>query len=178
MNQVARPTGVSVIAWGWIITGGLMGFSGVMALLALSFMPAILSQPELESQMPAGFWPMMSMFRYFTLLVLVQLAVAVVAVVAGIQFLKLRSWARTVLEVIAWLSVIYVIGFGVFWLFMWSTISGQLPQEGAPFDSRTFEIFGLVMGAFVTLVFAVSLGITIKYLRGKVVRGAIQHATE
>ncbi len=155
-----------------------MGFSGVMALLALSFMPAILSQPELESQMPAGFGPMMSMFRYFTLLVLVQLAVAVVAVVAGIQFLKLRSWARTVLEVISWLSVIYVIGFGVFWLFMWSTISGQLPQEGAPFDSRTFEIFGLVMGAFVTLVFAVSLGITIKYLRGKVVRGAIQHATE
>ena len=177
MNQVARPTGVSVIAWGWIITGGLMGFSGVMALLALSFMP-ILIQPELESQMPAGFGPMMSMFRYFTLLVLVQLAVAVVAVVTGIQFLKLRSWARTVLEVISWLSVIYVIGFGVFWLFMWSTISGQLPQEGAPFDSRTFEIFGLVMGAFVTLVFAVSLGITIKYLRGKVVRGAIQHATE
>ena len=176
MNQLARPTGVSVISWVWIVLGGFMGFSAIMALLASSFMPQVPSSAEFDSQMPASFGLMMSVFRYFDLIALLQLAVAVLAVVAGTQLLKLRSWARTTLEALSWLSLLYVISFGVFWSLMWLTMTGQLPPGDAPFDPRLFQVFGLVMGAFITLVFAVPLVIMIRYLRGTVVRDAVQRA--
>jgi lysylphosphatidylglycerol synthetase-like protein (DUF2156 family) len=128
--------------------------------------------------MPQGFGFMMSMFRYFTWFVMAQLGLAVVAIVAGIQFLKLRPWARAALEILSWISLIYVVGFGLFWVSTWSTMTGQFPQQqDAPFDMETFKIVGLVMGAFVTLAFAVPLAIMIKYLRGKVVREAMLQAT-
>lgn len=173
MSPGKRPTAVSVIAWTWIITGGFAVFSGIMSLLMFTAMPTLQSELPHAPGMPQGIALMTSMFRYFGLLVVVQLVLAVVAIVAGIQFLRLRSWARAVLEILSWVSLIYVVGFGVFWLSTWSTMTGQFSQQDVPFDMETLRIAGLVAGAFVTLAFAIPLGIMIKYLRGKTVREAM-----
>ena len=173
MSQGKRPTSVSVIAWTWIITGGFMAFSGIMGLLMFAAIPSLPSQLQAPN-MPQGFGFMMGMFGYFGWLVAAQLVLAVVAIVAGIQFLKLRPWARAALEILSWISLIYVVGFGVFWVSTWSLMTGQFPQQqDAPFDMETFRIIGLAMGAFITLTFAVPLAIMIKYLRGKVIREAM-----
>lgn len=157
--------------------GVFMAFSGIMGLLAFSAMPSMPRQLPHAADMPQGFASMMSMFRYFGWFIVAQLGLAALAVVSGIQFLKLRPWARTALEILSWISLIYVVGFGVFWLAMWSTITGQFPQQDTPVDMGTFKIVGLIMGVFVTLIFAVPLAIMIKYLRGKVVRESMLAAS-
>lgn len=178
MTEEKRPTSVSVIAWTWIVTGAFMVFSGIMSLLMVSAMPSLTSQLPHAPNMPQGVGLMMGMFRYFGWLIAAQLVLAVVAIVAGYEFLKLRPWARAGLEILSWISLIYVVGFGVFWLSTWSTMTGQLPQQqDVPFDMATFRIVGLAVAAVVTLAFAIPLGIMIKYLRGKVVREAILRAS-
>ncbi len=177
MSQGKRPTAVSVIAWTWIVTGGFAAVTGVMSLLMFVAMPPLPSQLPPVPEMPQGFGFMMGMFRYFVWLVLAQLALATVAIVAGIQFLQLRPWARAALEMLSWVSLIYVVGFGLFWISTWSTMTGQFAQQGAPFDVETLRIAGLAVGIFVTLAFAIPLGIMIKYLRGKAIRAAMLSGT-
>ena len=173
MVQGTRPTSVSVIAWTWIVTGGFAVFSGIMSLLMLGAMPALQSELPHTPGMPQDFGLITSMFPYFGWLVLTQLVLAAVAIVAGIQFLQLRSWARAALEILSWISLIYVVGFGLFWISTWSTITGGFAQEGAPFDMETLRVAGLAVAIFITLAFAIPLGIMIKYLRGKVIREAM-----
>jgi hypothetical protein len=177
MTEEKRPASVSVIAWTWIVTGAFMVFSGIMSLLMFAAMPSLTSQLPHSPNMPQGVGLMMGMFRYFGWLVAAQLVLAVVAIVAGYEFLKLRPWARAALEILSWISLIYVVGFGVYWLSAWSTMTGQFPQQDVPFDMATFRTVGLAVAAVVTLAFAVPLGIMIKYLRGKVVREAILRAS-
>jgi hypothetical protein len=69
--------------------------------------------------------------------------------------------------------LVYVVGFGLFWISTWSTITGEFPQQGAPFDVETLRVVGLAVAIFITLAFAIPLGIMIKYLRGKVIREAM-----
>jgi lysylphosphatidylglycerol synthetase-like protein (DUF2156 family) len=173
MSPGKRPTAVSVIAWTWIITGGFAVFSGIMSLLMFAAMPTLQSELSHAPGMSQGVGLMTSMFRYFGWLVAVQLVLAAVAIVAGIQFLRLRSWARAALEILSWVSLIYVVGFGLFWLSTWSTMTGQFSQQDVQFDTGTLRIVGLAVGAVITLAFAIPLGIMIKYLRGKVVREAM-----
>jgi lysylphosphatidylglycerol synthetase-like protein (DUF2156 family) len=173
MGQAKRPSSVSVIAWTWIITGGFAVFSGIMSLLMLAAMPGLQSELPYAPGMPQDFGFMTSMFRYFGWLVLAQLVLAAVAIVAGIQFLQLRAWSRTALEILSWISLIYVVGFGLFWISTWSTITGEFAQQGAPFDMETFRVAGLAVAIFITLAFAIPLGIMIKYLRGKAIREAM-----
>ncbi len=177
MSPGKRPTAVSVIAWTWIITGGFAVVSGIMSLLIFAAMPTLQSELSHAPGMPQGVGLMTSMFRYFGWLVVAQLVLAAVAIVAGIQFLQLRPWSRTALEMLSWISLIYVVGFGVFWVSTWSTMTGQFAQQGAPFDVETLRIVGLAVGIFITLAFAIPLAIMIKYLRGKVIREAMLPGT-
>jgi lysylphosphatidylglycerol synthetase-like protein (DUF2156 family) len=173
MGQGKRPTAVSVIAWTWILTGGFAVLSGIVSLLMLAAMPTLQSELTYGTGMPQSIGVMTSMFRYFDWLVPAQLVLAAVAIVAGVQFLRLQSWARVALEILSWISLIYVVGFGVFWVSTWSTLSGQFAQQGVPFDVETFRIAGLTVGIVVTLAFAIPLAVMIKYLRGKAIREAM-----
>jgi lysylphosphatidylglycerol synthetase-like protein (DUF2156 family) len=177
MGQGKRPTAVSVIAWTWIVTGGFAVFSGIMGLLMFAAMPTLQNELTQAPGMPQDFGLMTGMFRYFGWLVLVQLVLAAVAIVAGIQFLRLRNWARTALEILSWISLIYVVGFGLFWTSTWSTVTEHFSQQNTPFDIETFRIAGFGMAIFITLAFAIPLGIMIKYLRGKVIREAMLAGT-
>lgn len=150
-----------------------MAFSAIMGLLVFVTMPPLPNQfPELP-EMPQGLGFMMGMFRYFVWFVLAQLALAAVAIVAGIQFLQLRPWARAALEILSWASLIYVVGFGLFWISTWSTMTKQFAQQDVPIDMEMFRTVGIAIAALITLAFAIPLGIMIKYLRGKVVRQAM-----
>ncbi len=126
--------------------------------------------------MPAGFAMMNSIFQYFGVLLLLQGIVAVVAIWAGVSLLRLKQWARTTIEVLSWVAFLYTVGFGIFWVYMWVPMTGQVPTHGAPVNAESFQLMGAVMGVIVTAVFAVPLWIMIRYLRGAEVRAAIASA--
>src|ERR1035437_9283766 len=97
-----RPKSVTVIAWVWIVLGGLMFVSAAVGLL----LAIILSLSGGTGTAPPPAHVFLVMHR---VLCIVQLGVSVVAVIAGVHFLRQRAWARTVLEAMTWLMLIWII---------------------------------------------------------------------
>jgi O-antigen ligase len=124
MYQEKRPTCVTVIGWAWIVVAILMCLSAVMALFASSMMLSQISseQPDAAKNIP-------TFFRFFPLLAVMQLCVAIFGIISGINFLKLKAWSRTALEILTWLTLLFVIGFMIFWVASWlfGTTSSHAP---------------------------------------------------
>jgi cation transport ATPase len=160
MYQEKRPTCVTVIGWAWIIIGGLMLFSAIMALFGSAMISEMSrAHPEAQEHMPA-------IFRFFPLLAIIQSVVAVVGLVSGISFLKLKPWSRNVLEILAWLLMLFVVGFGIYWEAGWLSMTSKHGPRG-------FDVMGAVMGGVIIGIYGVSLGIMLKYLRGDKVKNAM-----
>jgi len=139
-------------------------------------MPEIPHLLEIPARNVPGTGMMVGLSENFPSLVWAQLVFGALALVAGVEFLKLKPWARTILEVLSWLSLVYVIGFGLLWVAMWSFMIGQFSLMQMPFDIERFQAIGLVSGLVVSLAFAIPLVWFIKVLRGRVVREAIQQS--
>ena len=161
MYQEKRPTCVTVIGWAWIILGGLMCLSATMALFS-SIMIGDMAQGDPDIPF---------IFKIVPMLAIVQIGVAVLGLTSGINLLKLKAWARNVLEGLTWLLLIFILGFMVFWVINWvSMSSGHGP--------RGFGVMGAVMGVVITGIYGVPLGIMLKYLRGPKVKNAINGTAE
>jgi len=160
MYQEKRPTCVTVIGWAWIIIGGMMFFSAIMALFS-SVMIGQMSQAnsEVQQNMPA-------IFRLFPLLAIIQIGFAIIGLVSGINFLKLKAWSRNALEILTWVLLLFMVGFGIFWEYGWLSMT---PGQGP----KGFDIMGAVMGVVIIGIYVVPLGIMLKYLRGYKVKNAI-----
>lgn len=175
LAAVKRPTGITITAWLWIVMGGLMIFSAVMGGFAYTMMGNMSPPPSSSSKMPAEFAVMNSIFQYFGVLLLLQGIAAVVAIWAGVSLLRLKQWARTAIEVLSWIAFLYTVGFGIFWIYMWVSMTGHVPA-GAAVNVGSFQVMGAITGVIVTAVFAVPLWMMIRYLRGVEARTAIANA--
>jgi hypothetical protein len=155
-----RPTCVTVIGWAWIIIGGLMCFSAVMAFfMSMSMRQMMQEAPHFDRGVPA-------VFRFFPLIALAQLAVGALGLTGGISFLKLTEWARKLLLTLTALLLLFIAGFGIFWVIMWVSMTSDNAPPG-------FASMGLIMGIFNTALFGVPLGIMLKYLVGDRVKSAM-----
>jgi len=168
-----RPTGIKITAWLWIVAGAFMIFSAVMGGFAYSMMRQMDKPGIPGGEAPAGFGLMNLMFQNVGAVLAVQCVIAVVAIWAGIDLLRLKAWARSAIEALCWLGVLWTVGFGIYWVYMWISMTGQMPSGPAPAGGDTFQVMGVVMGVIGMLMFAIPLGIMIRYLRGREVRGAI-----
>ena len=170
MYQEKRPTCVTVIGWAWIIIGILMCFSAVMALASIAIIGQIsATQPAASQKMP-GIFRLEK--RFFPLLAVVQLGVAVFGIISGVNFLKLKAWSRNALEILTWLALVFVISFMIFWVasWLWGTTSSRAPIG--------FSIMGAVMGIGVSAFYGVPFVIMLKFLRGDKVRAAFKGDVE
>jgi hypothetical protein len=162
---------------GWIFIAGaiLMILSSSMGFLAFTAIKQkVGDMPPIASELPNQFRIMSIIFRSFGMLALLQIALAIFVLIVSIQFLRLRTWARSALEIIAWLGLLYVVAFGIFWIASWIGITSVLPSSaGAPEPSPLFSIFGAIIGLFVTVVWSVPFAVIIMFLRGKVIREAL-----
>jgi hypothetical protein len=164
--QEKRPTCVTVIGWAWIIQGALMCISAVMALFAFNMMISQISaaSPDANQNLPA-------FFRFFPLLAIIQICVAVFGIISGVNFLKLKPWSRNALEILTWLVLVFVVVFMLFWVGSWLSMTSSHAPIG-------FSIMGAVMGVVVSAVYGVPLGIMLKFLRGDKVKMALKTDVE
>lgn len=158
MFQEQRPTCVTVIGWAWIVLGSLMVVSSIMA--------GFVQLTMWDEFGRGGGAPFP--FSMLPLLIVVQLAVAVGGVVSGVAFLRLKAWARTVLEVLAWLLLVGLVAFTVVWMVNWIAMNDQMALRNSGFASM-----GIVMGIVVSVVYGGPLVVMLVYLRGPKVRGAL-----
>lgn len=166
MYQEKRPTCVTVIGWAWAILGVLMCVAAVMAFFGWCFILTDISNTHTRNQQnaPVMFWA-------FPLAFVGQIVVASLGIVAGINFLRLRSWSRGVLEVLTWLLLIFDVGFGLFWVAGWIVITSR--------DSPlAFSIMGSVIGTVSIVIYGIPLGFMLKYLRGDTVRNAMHEGAQ
>lgn len=142
-----------------------MFLSSIMALFgSISINQSLQTDPDVSEKIPA-------MFKYFSFIGVGQMGVALLGFIAGINFLKLKIWARNVLEALTWLLLIFILGFMIYWVFNWISITSEHGPHG-------FDIMGAVMGVLITGIYGVPLGIMLKYLKGGKVKNAIIEAAE
>jgi hypothetical protein len=171
-----RPTSVTIIGWIFIGVAGLIILSGAMGFMTFTFMKQTeeknyLPMPE---GLPGHFKVMWGIFRYFDTLAILQILFALFIIITCIQFLKLRAWARAALEGISWLGLVFVAGFGIFWIISWiSATSGIAVAESTAGPPSIFGLIGIVMGVTIMAIWAVPLVVIIKFLRGIHIREAV-----
>jgi hypothetical protein len=155
MDAKNRPTCVTVIGWVWIILGTLMCFFGLIgfAFVQLDRLPGagILMRTE-----------HLLFVRIFPFLVILQLVIAILAIVSGINFLMLKSWARSFLEAVSWLFILFTI-------FLYVVIVIQCFMEPSNFDYMC-----PIIAFFALAFYAVPMGIVLKFLRSKRVKETMQ----
>lgn len=110
--------------------------------------------------------PVPLLLRIFPVVGIAQIGFAVLGLVSGIHFLRLKAWSRNMLEVLTWILLVCLVGFMVYWVLGWIEMaSGEVPTA--------FGVMGAIMGVVVTAIYGVPFGIMLKYLRGPKVKNAI-----
>lgn len=173
--QKKRPTAITVIGWIFLVSSILMILSGGLGLIAFSFMNQMAEEmPPIPDELLNQFQILRIIFQNFGIIALLQVALAIFVLMASIHFLQLRKWARYALEIITWLGLFYVVGFGLFWVASWITITLSIPASEAPSGPPPmFNIIGAIMGCVVTVVWVVPLIIIIIFLHGKTINDAV-----
>jgi hypothetical protein len=168
-TPAGRPDSVTLLGWGFSGLAVLMALGGISGLMKARLIEDALSGivPRMTGDMPLVFKAMLAFFRHLGLFSLLEILVAAFMLAAGIQFLRLRAWARTSLEGISWLWLALVVCAGGLWLASWAGMSGG---ANAPF---LFTATGAVIGFAVTGVAAAAPTVAIFFLRGKTVRAAV-----
>ena len=105
--------------------------------------------------------------KLFPILAVAQIGTGMLAMYAGYHFLNLKPWARTFLEGFSWFFVVFILGFGLFSVYMMTT--QHVPPK--------FAIFEAVMAVASISVYGIPIGIILKFLRGKTVRDAMIYDT-
>jgi hypothetical protein len=171
-SGVVRPAGIAAIAWLWIAGGILLLISALLTWAVLSLFESALPVAGASGSLPVEFDLLSMLQSQAGVLVWTQVAMGVVSIYAGAGLLKLRAWARTAIEVLTWLSLVYVLGNGVYFSYTWESIVADLAKQ-LMVDSDALRITGYVTVATVTVVFAVPFGFMLKYLRSSLVRQAV-----
>lgn len=176
MDYTYRPPSVPVVSWIWIVSGIFVVVSGVIGMGALSDLSGPPAGKSLHGPPTPALAVMAGLSRFLIWTTVVQMLMAVLAIVAGIYYLKLRSWARGVLELLTWVSLAALIGFGFFWPPAWMMTSSRfLPNDGS-IDLQQVKYIGAIAGVVVMVAAAVPLAMMIRSLRSKAVREAIRRA--
>lgn len=164
----SRPTAVTIVGWLYVAFGALSVFSGIFGLVISLMLPDFGAPGEMVDG-PPPFRIVMSVFDYFGLLAAVQIVAASAAIWGGVAFLRRRAVGRAILEGITWLALIWIVGFGVFWVWVVMSMWSSTPAEPASVIFPAFIALGVVMVIGMAIVVAVIL----RVLRGPAVRGAM-----
>ena len=125
---VERPGAVTVIGVVWLVLGLLRFVSSLTGYLLWKlgglgdlFRPG----SALSSLAPARILD--AAFRHFGAAAMAQMLVGLAVAVSALGLLRLRPWARGVIEAVGWIGLAWVVIFTCGWLFLWGRVSEATP---------------------------------------------------
>ncbi len=155
MNHVVekRPVSVTVIGWLVVASGIWMLLGG----LGSAMQSLVWSTPfdPLPRKMLERFPVYAFIFRHYFAITILQCLISILEIISGIYFLRLRPWARNLIEWICWVMIVGVLLIGIQFV---------LP----PLDY--FSVVGLMC----TTAFIVPFAILVYFLRTPEVRKTCQ----
>jgi len=164
-----RPTAVTVIGWVWIVYGALKLMGGAWALAALRLGGGLgdaLAGPGFPTFLPARI--LQGAFGSLALGLKVQMIFAAAVTFAAVSLLRLRSWARSAIEVLCWFSLCYVATFTLGWIWLWRRVSVGAPRPAS------FRFIGLTVAIGAAIVLGLAFASMIRALRNDEVRRAFR----
>jgi hypothetical protein len=163
-----RPTAVTVIGWVWIVYGTLKLIGGAWALAALKLggLGDALAGPGFPTVLPTRI--LQGAFGSLALGLKVQMVFATAVAFAAVSLLRLRSWARTAIEVLCWFSLCYVVTFTLGWIWLWRRVSVGAPRPAS------FRFIGLTVAIGAAIVLGLAFASMIRALRSDEVRRAFR----
>lgn len=176
MNTERRLTGLSVVGWLWIITGILLVLFMIAVIVIAPVIRSTVAQLSGTIGSPGRGQPAGSVGWYDIWIVGGHMALAAASIVAGVYMLKCRSWARFAIEVLTWISLAYVIGFGYALARMWLAMTEGLLGRDAGTILTLYKIGGGAFCAVLTIALVVPLVIMIRYLRSETVRAVMNRS--
>jgi hypothetical protein len=127
-NVSNRPAPVTAIGY---VSVGLAGFAILTSILCVLLLSLIDGGPETFKAIGTDAAEKISILfllvKHIRVVCIVDVAVSVFILFTAIQFLKLRSWARTVLVTINWLILVWIVGFIILWNGMFANLTSSPP---------------------------------------------------
>lgn len=165
-----RPPMVTVLGWISIVSSAATIVLTPLAIAVYRWWWATHGRAEFEA-LPAALAPLLRLLEEMELLLIVQMLLSGLTLWAGVEFLRLRPWSRTCLELASWITVGLCVALGLFlaWAFLFGGIIEERPDGGGPpiVAIRVFAVSSVLMSA----VSAVALpAVFIWLLRGRFVR--------
>ena len=125
-----RPAGLTVLAVCYLSAAGVLGLTSIVLIFGRSFLSGV-SGPADSGPPPSA--------RGLALMGLLCLLIALLNVICGIGFLKLRNWSRA-------LAILFHLAWAIFWAL--SILGLRLHPS---FPSLTFRIVLLAIQAWVVV---------------------------
>jgi hypothetical protein len=161
-----KPGLIKLIGWTYFALAIITFFSSILGYVSFAYLHAGL---EGELLMPEDTLPQFKIFwnmlPYYDKITLGQIILSAFVLVASIDFLRLRSWARTALELVSWWIVFLHIGFGIIWVYMWLSMPFGITRESGQVMQLLIRLGGSLLGLIVILVFTIPFFVVIRYLR-------------
>lgn len=172
-RQKRRPLSVTIVGTLFLAIAIVMVLSSLWGLLTFDLLrPMGQEMLYLSEDAPWETTFLLIIAKHYDVVFLLELVFAIVVLIVSIQFLSLRAWARTVLEIMCWIflgiGIISVVG-------MWVHVA-LVPLFG--FGTSTYTrciVLGLlgICGVIVLVMCIVPLVVLIYVLRTKIVRDAV-----
>lgn len=177
---MAPPGGLVTIAWLWISSGVLLLFAGLLTFVADGGGAALeLTQLKAAGLLPPNFElrleALTALERHSSALGWGQLVIGLAAAIGGYYLLRCRYWARVLVEVLTWATLVYL-GWGYFlWMGLWDGLVAAL-GEYYRLDGAALHGLGNVLGISMVVLFAAPMVWVLFYLHGAKVRRAVASA--
>ena len=118
--KIRRPGGLTIIGWCYIALCVIAIISGIFSLTSFTWMSRqIKNTPELLNELPPEYQVIFSFLKFIYIVIVFQVLLSVFIILVGVEFLKMRAWARTGLEFINWFAILISTELSFFSIVIW-----------------------------------------------------------
>lgn len=175
MNVVV-PKGISLISWVWVMVGIMMSIGGVMAIFQTPVIDfSVFTKALAIDKVPGSDWLYFVVNNFYIFMVL-QAAVGVLAIYSGVKLLELRAWARSVIEGLTWVSMIYVLALGSFTYATWIDFDTAVGADNIDMNLLKNLVIGAII--FLSLLSTFAFFLMIRYLHSDIVKYSIKQSNQ
>jgi hypothetical protein len=167
-----RPRAVTIVGWIWLVAAALRFLNGLLGLIVWKVGGLDRGLPFLGLQsrsLQLQVLGVEAMMRHATEILVAQVFVSGALAYAAVGLLRLKAWARTVIEAASWLGILFAAAVGAYVYAGTAHMASETPEAAAQ-----IRMAGAGAGIFVALLGAAFFGGTIYFLRRPAARRAFE----
>jgi hypothetical protein len=177
-EEMKRPRSVTLIGRVWLVLAVLYMLRTLVNLIfwKLLQMGAPVLLRSIAEQSPYA-WLLRPLFQHLTALMSTQVIASALVAFSAYQLLRLRAWARVVIQAVCWFALAWVLLFTAFWAWFWPRVAAAQASADPPLSAHSYGRIGLTAGVVICLAVGAGLAVMIALLRGSRVREAFRPPT-